>query len=319
MNASLSVRTTTSAHMMQGRASFAGLLRGEFRKMLHLRILWVMTTLFTLFVVGLQLLLLGGNNKAQLKGDPLGFFYLVLEGDLSVLRIFSGIFLLILSAHVVGLEYQHGTIRILLGRGVGRLQLLGAKAAALALVGLAILAFELLVEVLVGTGVIFVLADGTHPWTILHDEVWVDVRVYLLYLLINASATLLLGVAASVVGRSLAFGLTAGLSWFAVDNLLLIPLSLLTQLTRSSFWRDASSFALGPLLNRLPDYIAPPYHVLTPGPLGHNIITTHQVSGFGLQPLIPISGAHALAVIATYSVIFAVVASVLTHRRDVLE
>ncbi|HEX8032827.1 MAG TPA: ABC transporter permease subunit, partial [Ktedonobacterales bacterium] len=138
-SAPLTPTLSTPATVSDSRASFLGLWRGELRKITHMRITWVMAAIITVFAIGLQILLLGGNNKAQLQGDPLGFFYLVLEGDLSFLRVFSGIFLLVLAAHVVGLEYQHGTIRILLGRGAGRLQLLSAKVAALALVGLALL------------------------------------------------------------------------------------------------------------------------------------------------------------------------------------
>lgn len=318
MSASHTPAIATHATIGSVHASFLGLLRGEVRKIAHMRITWVMTAVITFFAIGLQVLLLGGNNKAQLQRDPLGFFYVVMEGDLSLLRVFSGIFLLVLAAHIVGLEYQHGTIRILLGRGVGRLQLLAAKVVALALVGLALLAIELFVEITFASLAISILAEGHHPWSTLHEEFWVDVRYYLLYLLINAAATLLLGVAASVLGRSLAFGLTVGLSWFAVDNLSIIPLSLLYQLTHSDLWRNISGLSLGLILNRLPDYIAPPYHVTAHGPHGP-ITIAKPVDGFGIIPLIHLDGAHALTIIAAYSTIFATVAIVLTRRRDVLE
>ncbi len=310
----ISARATTSG----AYANFLGLLCGELRKITHMRITWVMFAIITVFAIGLQLLLLGGNSKAQLRNDPLGSFYIVLEGDLSLLRVFSGIFLLVLAAHVVGLEYQHGTIRILLGRGVGRLQLLAAKTAALALVGLALLAAELLIELVFASLAISILADGRHPWSVLHGEFWGDVGYYLLYLLINAAATLLLGVAASVIGRSLAFGLTVGLSWFAVDNLAVIPLSLLAQLTHNDLWRNLSGLSLGLILNRLPDYIAPPYHVVAQGPHGP-ITLSRPVEGFGIMPLVHLDGAHALTIVAVYSIVFATLAVVLTRRRDVLE
>ncbi|MGZ3681212.1 MAG: ABC transporter permease subunit [Ktedonobacterales bacterium] len=316
-SASLTPTLPARATMSNAHASFLGLWRGELRKIMHMRITWVMAAIITLFAVGLQILLLGGNNKAQLQNDPLGFFYLVLEGDLSFLRVFSGIFLLVLAAHVVGLEYQHGTIRILLGRGIGRLQLLAAKVAALATAGLALLAIQLLIELAFAALAISILAEGHHPWSVLHDEFWVDVRYYLLYLLINAAVTLLLGVAASVLGRSLAFGLTVGLSWFAVDNLALIPFSLLSQLTHNAFWGNLSGLSLGLILNRLPDYIAPPYHVIAQGSHGP-ITVARPVEGFGMLPLIHLDGARALITVAAYSLIFAAVAIVLT-RRDVLE
>ena len=140
----------------------------------------------------------------------------------------------------------------------------------------------------------------------------------MLYLLINAGATLLLGIAASVVGRSLAFGLAVGLSWFAADNLLTIPLSLVGRLTGNTFWLNVSGLLLGPLLNRLPDYIVPPYHVTVQ--TAHGAVTVaHTVSGFGPLPLIWVGAGHALLVIGLWCALFASVAIILTARRDVLD
>jgi ABC-type transport system involved in multi-copper enzyme maturation permease subunit len=298
------------------RTTFAGLLRGELRKIVALRITWIVFGVVTLFILGAQLLLISGpTNSADLKRAPLDLFYNLLSGDVALVRIFSGIFMLILAAHVVGLEYQYGTIRVLLARGVGRLQLLGAKVAALTLVGFAVLLFESLIELAFGWGLTLALADGGQPWRALGDVFWVDLRVCLFYLALNLVVTMLLGVAASVVGRSLAFGLAVGLSWFAVDNLLTIPLALLARFTHSDFWLNVSSALLGPLLNRLPDFIAPPYHVTAPG----GAILTKTVSGFGPLTLVPVPGGQALLVIGLYTVLFIAVAVTLTRRRDVLE
>jgi len=132
------------------------------------------------------------------------------------------------------------------------------------------------------------------------------------------AATLLLGVMAAVIGRSLAFGLAVGLSWFAVDNLAQLPLTLGYQFTHSDLWREASGFLLGPLLNRLPDYIAPPWHTVTQTP-GGPVTVTNQVSGFGVMPLVAVSGSQALAVIGAYAILFALIAVILTWRRETLE
>lgn len=313
--------TTATMHWAdsEARARFPGLLRGELRKLVHMRITWVLAGLYTLFIVGAQLVLAGGaNTRTRLQHDPLGSFFNLMEGDLTLVRVFSGMCLLILAAHVIGLEYQHGTIRILLGRGVGRLQLLGAKVMALVVVALLLMAGGVLIELVFGWGIVTALAGGQQPWRVLGTEFWTDVRFYLLCVLINAGATLLLGVAASVVGRSLSFGLAVGLSWFAVDNLLTLPLSLLTQLTHSDVWARISGLLLGPVLNRLPDEIAPPYHVTVAGPHGP-VPLTQQVSGFGMQPLTPVSGTQALLVIVVYAAVCAGLAIALTRRRDVMD
>jgi hypothetical protein len=152
----------------------------------------------------------------------------------------------------------------------------------------------------------------------LDAEFWADLRIMLFYLILNIVVTLLLSVAASVVGRSLAFGLAVGLGWFAVDGLLTIPLALLVRFTQSDIWARLSTLLLGPLLNRLPDYIAPLYHVTVQGAHGPETLS-RTVGGFGPMPLMSVSGGHALLVIGVYSAIFIATAVILTWRRDVLE
>ncbi len=318
---SASIVSTPSPQTMQRakRTSFVGLARGELRKITHLRVTWVVFAVITVLVIGGQLLLISGpSTSADMRRAPLELFNNAMEGDVAIVRIFSGIFMLILAAHVVGLEYQYGTIRVLLARGVGRLQLLGAKVAALTLVGLVVMLVELVVELAFAWGLTLKLANGGQPWKALGAEFWADVRVYLFYLALNLVVTMLLAVAASVVGRSLAFGLAVGLSWFAVDSLLTIPLSLLARFTHSDFWLKVSGVLLGPLLNRLPDYLAPAYHETVQGPAGPVTRTLH-VGGFGPMPLVHVPGGQALAVIGAYTAIFIVVAVTLTTRREALD
>ena len=289
------------------RTSALGLLRGELRKIIHLRITWVMAVVMTVMVIGSQLILISGpKNVSDMRSAPLQSYYQALEGDIAIVRVLSGIFILVLAAHVVGLEYQYGTIRVLLARGVGRLHLLGAKVAALALVGLALTALEVLIELAFAWGLSLALADGGQPWRALGATYWANLRLYLAYLVLNLVVSLLLSVAASVVGRSLAFGLAVGLSWFAVDNLLTIPLSLLAQVTHNDFWPNLSGALLGPLLNRLPDSILAPDHSIS-------------VGGFGPQPLVAVPASHALLVIGVYAAIFLAVAISLTWRRETLD
>jgi len=316
MSASAAPMTKPVAPASYRRASLTGLVRGELRKIVHLRITWALLGLFTLFVVGSQLILVGASDtKDQLIHNTPGSFSNLVSGDLSILRVFSGIAALVLAAHVIGLEYQHGTIRILLGRGVGRLQLLGAKMAALTLVLLGLLGWGLLIQLAFAWGLVVGLAGDAAPWRRLGDDYWVSVRYYLLCVLISLGVTLLLAVAATVVGRSLAFGLAVGLSWFAVDNLASIPLTLGYQFTHSDLWLKMSGFLLGPLLNRLPDYIAPPWHATAQTPTGSVTVTSH-FSGFGALPLTPVSSAQALTVIGAYAVVFALIVVIVTWRRE---
>jgi ABC-type transport system involved in multi-copper enzyme maturation permease subunit len=317
MSATAVPRSTTAAPAREPR--FVLLLRAELFKLAHLRVTQVLVALYLIFVTGGQLLLASGRDlDAQLASDPLNAFYFAAEGDLSIVRILVGVVLLVLSAHAVGLEYSQGTIRILLGRGVGRLRLLAAKVLALALVALAMTAAGVLIELAGAWLFVSAKAGAQHPWSALNGAFWSNAWTYLLCVLISAGVTLLLGVAAAVVGRSLAFGLAVGLSWFAVDNLLLIPLTLLAQFTHSTFWLKLSGFLLGPLLNRLPDHLVPAWHEVVPGPHGP-VTVTRPMQGFGPIPATPLDGRHALTVIALYAALFLIVSVVLTLRRDVLE
>jgi hypothetical protein len=75
---------------------------------------------------------------------------------------------------------------------------------------------------------------------------------------------------------------------------------------------------LGPLLNRLPDYLVPAWHEVVQGPHGP-VTVAHAMEGFGPIPPTPLDGRHALTVIALYAAVFLVVSVVLTWRRDVME
>lgn len=214
-----------------------------------------------------------------------------------------GIVLLILTSFTVGREYQYGTIRILLARGAGRVQLLLAKLATLTLLALALLvAFFLLT---VGLTCIFTAAtvSNLNALSALTPAFWSNTGICLLAVIMSMGATILLAVAMNALARSLTFGLSA---WFAVDNLGTIITGLLSHLTHSTFWLDATTYFLGPLLNRLPDLLLP-----------DAVKTGFQA--IGPAPLAPVNGSHALWVIFGYALVFVVVAFVPTWKRDVKE
>ena len=86
----------------------------------------------------------------------------------------------------------------------------------------------------------------------------------------------------------------------------IIVMGLLARLTHSNFWLDATTYFLGPVLNRLPDMLLP----------------THVQTGFeaiGPAPLVSVSSEHTLWVIFGYTLIFVIAALVPTWRRNVKE
>ncbi|MBV9228161.1 MAG: ABC transporter permease [Chloroflexi bacterium] len=302
------VITSTSAEHLQLRTatpSFLGILRGELFKISRQWTTWIMSVLL-LGVIVLPYIVLGTapNIKEQLRLTPLHFFYNETQIGFSVLRVFCGIFLLILTAYVIGSEYQLGTIRILLARGVGRLQLLAAKLLAIVTVALILFVVGVLLNAALLCLLVAALAGNLNAFSTLTADFWSNTWLYALTVLISMGVTILMATAVTVIARSLSFGLSAALGWFPVDNIGLIFLMLGFRITQNDVWRNVSAYVLGPNLNVMPA-------VLLPASIRPNSI--------GITPLVEVSGVHTLWVALIYALIFAVVAVALTWRRDVKE
>jgi ABC-type transport system involved in multi-copper enzyme maturation permease subunit len=301
------------------RPSFPGILQGELFKITRQRTTWIVTALLACFIAGPNLLYLAGRGiKEGVQTDPLSALYLVSQRDLQVLRVFGGFFLLLITALVIGQEYQLGTIRILLGRGVGRLQLLGAKTLALAIVALVVVVGALLIDVAGATIDLLILTGNLNAFSAATAQFWADTWMYVVSVLVSMGATLLLGVAANVVGRSLAFGLGVGLSWFPADNIGSVVLALIAAFTNNTFWSNLNGYFLGPVLNIFPSLIVAPRVATIIGEKGPQT-GLKPASALGITPLSTIDATHAWLVIGGYCLVFAIVAIVLTWRRDVLE
>jgi ABC-type transport system involved in multi-copper enzyme maturation permease subunit len=287
------------------QATFAGLMRGEFLKVR--RLFWGMVSLLTAgFVFAFLFGASAPKGKADLQQAPLHFTYGAVESNLVVFRILVGVLLIVLTSFVIGREYQYGTIRILIGRGVGRVQLLLAKLALLGVVALGLLvAFTLLTAVL-SCLLMLALVGNLDALSTITPAFWSHMGIAELTVIISMGATILMAAAMNSLGRSLTFGLSAALLFFTADNLGILVMNVLARLTQSDFWSNATAYFLGPLLNHLPDYVLPT-EAQTP------------LQSFGPPPLVPVSGAHALWVIGAYSLVFFLLALVPTWRWDVQE
>lgn len=305
MSTSITIPTPSPVSQPVLRASFLGIMRGEFLKIR--RLFWWMLGLLTLFFVGAFLLEASSPGaKADLQRTPLHFLYYSMENNLVVFRILVGILLMILTSFTIGREYQYGTIRILLARGVGRVQLLLAKLIVLAALALALLViFTLLTALLTGMQML-ALVGNVNALSALTPAFWPNIGIDLLAVITSMGATILMAAAMNALGRSLTFGLSASLIWFPVDNIGTLVMNTLTRITHSDFWSNITAYLLGPLLNRLPDYLLPP-----------EAQTGFQ--SFGVDPQVSVSAAHALWVIGAYSLIFLMVALLPTWKRDVKE
>ena len=297
-----SVRAERSP-MHRETPSFLGIMRGEFFKIGHQWATWVMAFLF--FCVNLlpYILTFTATNPAlSLQKTPLNFYYNHFEGGLAVIRAFGGIFLIVLMATSIGQEYQLGTIRILLARGVARLQLLTAKVLTVVIIALLILVGGLLINALATCLTALALVGNLDSLKVLTTTFWSEIWVYILTILVSMGASILMATAAAVVGRSMTLGLSLALAWFPVDNIGTTFLLLAMRLTHQDFWLNITGYLLGPTLNKMPDVVAPT-----------GALTV------GIQPFVTVTGTQTLLVALVYSLVFAVIAVVLTWRRDVKE
>ena len=283
--------------------SFFGMLRGELFKVSRRWATWIMLVLL-LGIICLPYLVrfTVPTVKDSILKTPTAFFYSDMASNFAVLRVFTVFILIVLTAQVIGLEYQLGTIRVLLARGAGRLQLFAAKLLALTIIALLLFIGGVLVNALLSLAFVGILTGNLNALNGLPATFWADTRTYMLTILISMGATILMASAASVIGRSLTIGLSAALCWFAADNFGVIMMLLANRLTHNDFWANATAYFLGPNLNQMP--IA---------------LTAPSVLSVGIPPLVSVDGRHTLLVTLVYALIFAVVAIILTWRRDVKE
>ena len=289
------------------RPSFVGLVRGELFKISKQRATWVMAILLLgiicfPFLVNFAV----GDLKDRLTFAPLNELYRNLAENLLMLRIFSGTFLILVTARLIGMEYSSGTIRVLLSRGVGRIQLLGAKLTAIGIVALGVLVFGVAIQSALALLQIQLVAGNLDALKAANGTYWSDAWTYIFTIAFNMVVTVMMATAFTVIGRSVAVGLSAGLAFFAVDNIGMIFLYLAYRITGSNFWLLLSGDLLGPNLNVMPNQLLSPEAV------------SAKVGALA-QPWVPVTGAHTILVACVWTAAFIVAAITLTTWRDVTE
>lgn len=290
--------------------SFFGIVRGELLKISRMWLTWIMFVLL-LGTMTLPYLITAtsSDTKLRLEKIPMNFFYNEMQLNLAIFRVFAGFFVIILTSYVIGQEFQYGMIRILLARGLGRIQLLLGKLLAIVLVALALLVFALIIHSILITGEVALIAGNLNAFHVLNAAFWSNTWLYIETVLISLGVSILMAAAVSVVGRSLALGMSLALIWFPADNIGSEFMSIFYRLTKSKFWLDITGYLLGPNLNGMPKVLLPASSL--PAQVG-----TQSV---GLEPLVQVDAAHTLWVALVYAVIFAVVALFMIWKRDVKE
>ena len=307
MSTAVSVTPSSAVKLHDARPSFVGVVRGELFKVSRQWSTWIFAVLYLGAICLPYLVLLGsGRIKTEVRDDPMSALYSVLGVDMMVLKVFGGALIILVTARLIGMEYSGGTIRVLLSRGVGRLQLLFGKLAALTIIALVLVAVTLLLDLLLTVILLLISVGNINLLTSAPSGFWADSWTYLLLALVSLGVTLLMATAVTVLSRSLAIGMAVGMLWYPAENMSTIFLILGFRLTNNDFWRLISGDFLGMNLNAMPGAILPERAVAAT-----NVSFT--------SPLVPVTGGHTLLVVAIFAIIFAAVSIILTARRDVKE
>lgn len=311
MSATLSTPAPTSTALATPtaralRPSFVGLVRGELLKVARQWATWILAALVLVMLAAFYFISAsGGDIKGNLQGRPQVELYRLMGGSFFILQVFTGIVMIIITARLIGMEYSYGTVRIVLARGVSRLQLLGAQLAAVVLVAAGLLAAALVVDLGLATLTVRLVA-GTTSFSALDSAFWADTWTYVGFLALNLGVTILMATALSSIGRGLAFGVSAALAFFPVDNFSVVFALLVNRMTHSNLWLLATGDLLGPNLNHMTAVILP----------HHPELAAFRT---GFAPLTPVTGGHALLVAGIWSALFVVIAVGCTWLRDVKE
>ena len=294
--------------------SFFGLVRGEFLKVTRQWNTWILLILLAAVTVLPYIVETARPRfKADIASATLTVYYDQMSIGLSVLRVFTGFFLLIVTARMIGQEYQLGTIRVLLSRGVGRLQLLFAKLLTMAIIAIILLIVGIVVNALLTIALVAGIAGNLNSLSSLTSQFWSDSVIYVLYVLLNMGVSILLATAAAVIGRASVFGISAALAFFPLDNFGTVIMLLANRVTNSDFWLSITAYFLGPNLNQMPVALtAGRVNTIGFGPL-------YTTDGANVGHGILVDGTHTLVVAGVYAAIFAAVAIWLTWKRDVKE
>ena len=306
MSTAVSVTPPTALKLHGARPSFVGVVRGELFKVSRQLATWIFAVLYVGGIGLTYLIDVGTSFKDSIGSEPTWAIYKLLGVDMMVLKIFGGAFIILVATRLIGMEYSGGTIRVLLSRGVGRLQLLFGKLAALTIIALVLVAVTLLLDLLLTVILLLISVGNINLLTSAPSGFWADSWTYLLLALVSLGVTLLMATAVTVLSRSLAIGMAVGMLWYPAENMSTIFLILGFRLTNNDFWRLISGDFLGMNLNAMPGAILPERAVAAT-----NVSFT--------SPLVPVTGGHTLLVVAIFAIIFAAVSIILTARRDVKE
>lgn len=312
---SIAPQAEAAISLPAARPSFFGIINGEIYKVMRMGGVWICFYLILILICLPNILniTVGSDIQDLPTAQKIGDLFTQVTLNLMVVRIFIGFFLIILVANVYGREYQLGTVRILLARGVGRLQLFFGKLGAVVVLAVLALLASLLLSIIWTGAYLLVKYGNLDLLSNLTTLFWQSVGLYALTVLISSGVTILMTVFVASLGRSLAFALTIGIAWFPADNILPTILQVAYMFTQNEFWLNATQYFLGPNLNYMADAVInnEEFSILS-------ISTTNPMYIANGEPVL-VNGTHTLLVALVYAIVFLVIAAFVTARRDVRE
>lgn len=234
-------------------ASFRSALRAELIKLRHQRPTWVLMG-FVLLLLGLVMFSMAADSQigTDLRHTPLLGLDQMLPGLQFVFAAGAGVVLLTSGSRLMAMEYSLGTIRVILGRGTGRVQLVLAKLVACLLLGAGLL---LAYIGLCATGMTLItlhLTGSLEAASRLPLAGWHQLALTVAAGAMSAVSCCVVGITMGALTRSLTGGMALSVLFFPLDNALDLVLRGLHHLDRLEVWRTLSAFSLGPSLNLLP-------------------------------------------------------------------
>jgi ABC-2 type transport system permease protein len=299
------------------RPSFASMLRAELFKISRQRGIWIsaiiIAAVFALFSLEYYFILRALSDRLASASEvlPGTVPYSVMTGLLDSVRGFVGIFATLVTVFAIALEYQQGTIRVLLARGVGRLRLLGTKLLASLIVSLGMLVVLLVLALVMGN---FDIAAGLGGQSLgaatqLPDFFWSDTLGYIGTVAISVAATVLFAGMFSVLGRSMAFGLSFALAYFPVESIVGNILRAIGVANNDPTWTNIPNYFFGTALTNMPLEWLP-----------NRNLSIFQLLNRAVQGISgSIDGTQVLTVTVIYVVAFAALTGYLMQKRDVLQ
>lgn len=297
--------------------SFVSMVRAELFKTSRQRAVWITAGIVAVFfslaslVYYFEIKAVNDQlNNLPVQVAPLSYSVMTqfLNSNTGV-RGFIGIFVAVATVFSIAQEYQQGTIRVILARGVGRLRLLGAKLAAVGIVSLGMLVVLLVLALIVANlDVNWALGNNAGSFT-LPSYFWSDALGYVGAVIVSMFATLLLAALFAVLGRNMAFGLSFALAYFFVEGIVSGILQIIGVATSNQVWGDIPKYFVGAAITNLPVAVLPNR--------GLNVFDalSRGVSALGQQP----DPKQVVGTLVAYIVVFAGLAGFLMKQRDVLQ